>query len=656
MAHNCLLVAIVGINPQLIAHPNVEVTQVAPFSGSQLNSSRHSTRLKKSPKVRPKPSPPAQNQLDASLTSRLDLWICLVLLLAVLAVYSQVATHAFINFDDPIYVTENSHVRSGLTWDGVAWAFTTFHDSNWFPITWLSHMLDVQLFGVDSGWHHLISVFLHALSTLLLFIILRRMTGARWPSALVALIFAIHPLHVESVAWIAERKDVLSTLFWMLALLAYSDYVARRTRARYLLTLVVFCLGLMAKPMLVTLPVVLILIDFWPLRRGLQLVEKIPFFVASLASSIVAFVAHQRGGAVATLEVIPLASRIENALITYVVYILKTFWPTHLAIFYPYPLQSLVAPAILCGIALIIISALLVRAYQQRSYLAVGWVWYLVTLLPVIGIIQTGSQARADRYTYIPMIGLSIALTWGAAEHLKPWPRMQATLATAAALALITLSWFQVQTWHDDISLYRHAITAVPANYIAYYNLASALEAQGQTDEAIVQLREAVRVRPDYVPARAELGQLLATRGHPNEALQELQTAVRQRPDDAVAHYRLGSVLGSLGRANDAAAEFAETVRLQPNNPDAHYNLALALAQQDRLPDAAHEFAATIGLRPEDADAHFNLGIALARLGQLDAAIKQFNETLRIRPDYAPARDALEQATSLKQSRSQTTN
>jgi tetratricopeptide (TPR) repeat protein len=580
--------------------------------------------------------------------------ICLGLLVAVFAVYAQVATHAFLNFDDPIYVTENPQVRSGLTWDGVVWAFTTFHDSNWFPLTWLSHMFDVQLFGLDSGWHHLINVLLHALGTLLLFIVLRRMTGAQWPSAFVALNFAIHPLHVESVAWIAERKDVLSTLFWMLTLLAYSNYVRRPTRARYLVTLIVFCLGLMAKPMLVTLPVVLMLSDLWPLRRGLRVVEKIPFFVASLASSVVAFVAHQRGGAVATLEVIPLASRIENALITYVVYILKTFWPTHLAIFYPYPLQSLVVPAILSAVALAIITVLVVREYPQRPYLPVGWFWYVVTLLPVIGIIQTGSQARADRYTYVPMIGLTIALVWGAAELLKPWPRIQAALAVAAALALITLTWFQVATWRDDVSLYRHAIAAVPGNYIAYYNLASALEAQGQTDEAVIQLREAVRVRPYYVPARAELGQLLATQGHTDEALQELHTALRLRPDDPVAHYRLGSVLGSLGRNSEAATEFAETARLEPNNPDAHYNLALALAQQDRLRDAEREFATTVGLRPDDADAHFNLGIALARLGQVDAAIQQFGETLRIRPDYAPASEALEQATRLKQSRGST--
>jgi hypothetical protein len=296
---------------------------------------------------------------------------------------------------------------------GVAWAITTFHDANWFPLTWLSHMLDCQFFGLDSGWHHLTNVWIHALSTLLLFAVLRRMTGARWPSAFVALLFGVHPLHVESVAWVAERKDVLSGLFWMLTLSAYARYVTRPAPSRYLSALLAFCLGLMAKPMLVTLPAVLVLLDLCPLRRGFRIIEKIPFFVASLAASVVAYVAHQTGGAVATFDLVPLATRIENGVITCVVYALQMFWPTHLAMFYPYPLQSLVLPTIFAGITVTAVTALVVYDFPQRPYLAVGWFWYVVTLLPVIGLIQTGSQARADRYTYIPMIGLSIAVAWG---------------------------------------------------------------------------------------------------------------------------------------------------------------------------------------------------------------------------------------------------
>ena len=600
-------------------------------------------------KLRPKPASRGQKPSSHPRNSFVDLLIYLLLLVAVFAVYVQVRSYSFVSFDDPIYVTENPQVRTGLTWDGLVWAFTTFRDSNWFPLTWLSHMLDYQLFGLDSGWDHLTNVCFHALSTILLFAVLRRMTAARWRSAVVALMFALHPLHVESVAWVAERKDVLSALFWMLTLSAYVGYVARPSRIRYFLTLLVFCLGLMAKPMLVTLPVVLILLDLWPLQRGIRIAEKIPFLAASLLSSIIAYVAHQKGGAVATFEVIPLTTRVENAAVSYALYILKTLWPTRLAVFYPYPLQSLVVPATCAAIALLAFTVLVIRAFRQCPYLAVGWLWYIVTLLPVIGLIQTGSQARADRYTYIPMIGLTIALVWGLSEILKPWLRIQVALATAAVAACFTLTWFQVQTWRDDISLYQHAIRVVPDNYLARFNLAAVLEAQGRTDDAVTLLREAVRVRPYYVPARAELGQLLAVEGHPDEAVRELQAAVELRPDDAIARFRFGSVLGSLGRVNEAEEEFAQAIRLQPDNADAHYNLGLALAQQGRVQEAAREFEATLRLRSDDADAHFNLGIALARLGRIDEAITQFSEALRVRPDFRAARQALDQAMSLRQ-------
>ena len=578
-----------------------------------------------------------------------DFWICVFLLVAVFAVYGQVRSHEFVSYDDPIYVTENPQVRAGLSWDGVTWAFTTFHDANWFPLTWLSHMFDCQLFGLDSGWHLLTNVVLHALSTLLLFVVLKRITGARWPSAMVAVLFAVHPLHVESVAWIAERKDVLSTFFWMLTLWAYSAYVARPGRARYVLTLVVFCLGLMAKPMLVTLPVVLLLLDFWPLHRELRIVEKIPFFVASLAASIITYIAHQKGGAVATFDLIPFTVRFENALISYVVYVFKMFWPAHLAVFYPYPLESLVLPAIFAGAALAAVTAMVVRVRSQRPYLFVGWAWYVVTLLPVIGFIQTGSQAMADRYTYIPMIGLTIAMVWWVADALASWPKLEVALAAAVTVACLTLTWFQVQSWRDDLALYQHAIDVVPDNYLARFNLAAALEARGRTDEAIAQLREAVRVRPYYVPARAELGQLLAMQDRPDEALRELQAAVNLRPNDAIAHFRLGSVLGSLGRNSEAASEFSQATRLQPDNADAHFDFGIALAQEGKVHEAADEFGATLRLRPDDADAHFNLGIALARLGKIDEAIAQFSEAVRIRPNFAAARQALDRAMSLKE-------
>lgn len=567
---------------------------------------------------------------------------------AIFAAYSQVLDFGFVNYDDPDYVTENAHVRAGLTPEGVAWAFGSSFAGNWFPLTWLSHMLDCELFGLNSRWHHFTNVWIHALSTLLLFAVLQRMTGARWPSAIVASLFALHPLHVESVAWVAERKDVLSAFFWVLTLWAYAGYVARPGRGRYALTLLMFCLGLMAKPMLVTLPIVLLLLDRWPFGRGARILEKLPFFALSIAASVVTYVVHQQAGATASFELVPVATRFENALVSYAVYIVKMFWPAGLAVFYPYSKESLAVQAVLAGIALGTITALVVRAFRGRPYLAVGWLWYLATLAPVIGLVQAGAQARADRYTYIPMIGLSIALVWSAADILKPWPRARMALAGAVCSACAVLTWFQVRHWQDGISLFQHAVDVTSENYVARFNLASLLHARGKDGEAVAQLREVVRIRPYFATAHAELGQLLAKQGQAEEALRELQAAVRLKPDDADAHYRLGSALGALGRADQAAAEFSETIRLQPGNADAHYNLGIALAVREKLQEAAGEFRAAVRLRPDDVYARFNLGIALARLGQVDESIAQFSEAVRIKPDFADARRALEDTMSLK--------
>jgi Tfp pilus assembly protein PilF len=579
---------------------------------------------------------------------RSDFWIYLLLLLAILAVYGQVRSYEFAGYDDPQYVTQNPQVREGLTWGGVAWAFTTFYGANWFPLTWLSHMLDCELFGLDSGWQHLTNVWIHALSTLLLFWVLERMTGARWRSAAVAFLFAIHPLHVESVAWIAERKDVLSTFFWVLTMAAYAVYAAKPGRIRYAITLLAFCLGLMAKPMLVTLPIVLMLLDYWPLKRGLRVLEKLPFFAAAIAAAVVTYVAHEQGGGIASFELVPLAIRFENAVVSYAVYILKMFWPTNLAMFYPYSAGSLVAPAVFAGMVLVGITVLVLLALPRRPYLAVGWLWYVITLVPVIGLVQAGAQSRADRYTYIPMIGLTLALVWGVAEVLEPWPRIRIALAAATGSACLILTWIQVQYWRDDIALYQHAIDVTADNYVAHFNLASALETRGKPAEAVAQLRETVRIRPLFVAAHAELGQLLAKQGEPQEALQELQTAVSLRPGNADAHFRLGSVLGTLGRTDEAIAEFSQVIRLQPDNADAHYNLGIAQAQAGKLQEAAGEFRVTARLRPDDAIARFNLGIALARLGQSDESVAQFSEAVRIKPDFAEARQALEDALSLQ--------
>ena len=571
-----------------------------------------------------------------------DLWIYLLLAAAVLAVYGQVVHFDFVTYDDPDYVTANAHVQAGLTWAGVAWAFRASFAGNWFPLTWLSHMLDCALFGMDAGWHHFTNVWIHALSTLVWFAVLKRLTGARWRSALVAFVFALHPLHVESVAWVAERKDVLSGLFWVLTLWAYAAYTDRPGPVRYGLTLFLFCLGLMAKPMLVTLPVVLLLLDRWPLRRGTKILEKAPFFAASAAVSVVTVLVHGKVGATASLALIPPVVRLENSLVSYAAYCFQTLWPVDLAVFYPYPLGSLAVAAAMAGIALAAVTGLAIHLFPRRPYLAVGWLWYLVTLLPVIGLIQVGAQARADRYTYIPMIGLAIAVVWGVSDALERWPRMQVALGAAVCLACITVTWRQVGVWRDSISLYQHAIEATSGNYLARYNLASVLETRGEPAEAAAQLRETVRIRPRFAPAHAALGQLLAKQGLAEQALPELRTAVSLRPDLADAYIGMGSVLGTLGRNDEAAAAFSEGVRQEPENADARYNFGIVLAQGGKLGDAAREFREAVKLRPSDVEARFNLGIVLARLGQADEAIVQFSEVLRIKPDFAQARQALE--------------
>jgi Flp pilus assembly protein TadD len=577
-----------------------------------------------------------------------DFGIVILLVVAIFTAYGQTLHFGFVNYDDPDYVTANVHVRAGITADSVAWAFRHSFAGNWFPITWLSHMLDFELFGLDSGLHHLTSVTIHALAALLLFAVLRRVTRSRWPSAMVAALFALHPLHVESVAWIAERKDVLSAFFWMLTLYAYSSYVARPGPARYALTLLAFCFGLMAKPMLVTLPLVLLLLDYWPLARGLRLLEKLPFLALSAAASVITYVVHREAGATASLDIFPLAVRLENALVSYAVYVLKMFWPSNLAVFYPYSPQSLAVPAAFAALGLAAITFMTIRMAARRPYLIFGWAWYLMTLAPVIGLVQVGAQARADRYTYIPMVGLSIALVWGAAEILQPWPRVRTVLAWSVCVACIVLTWTQVRYWQDGVSLFRHAVDVTTVNYVARFNLASALDDRGESVEAARQLAEAVRIQPNSAAARAELGQLLAKQGQLQEALLQLHTAVRLNPSDANIHYRLGTVLGEAGSEGEAAAEFLETVRLDPANANAHYNLGISLANRGRTAEAANEFAATVRLRPEDAAARFNLGVTLGRLGRTGESIAQLSEAIRIDPKLPGAREALDDAIAVQ--------
>lgn len=619
-----------------------------------------------------------------------DLWICLLLLAATLAVYSQVRHYEFVNYDDPEYVGENIHVRAGLTADSLVWALTSFDAANWFPLTWITHMADCQFFGMESGWHHLTNVWLHALNALLLFAVLKRMTRARWPSALVAFLFALHPLHVESVAWVAERKDVLSAFFWFLTLWCYARYVERPGVRRYLTVVLAFSLGLMAKPMIVTLPFVLLLLDVWPLRRAPwakpRLLEKLPLLALAAGASLVTFLAQRSSGAVAPLAGTPLALRLENALVSYMVYIGGMLWPAGLAVLYPLPRALPVLGVAAAGLALAGISLVVARQWRARPYLAVGWCWYLGTLVPVIGLVQVGTQSHADRYTYVPMIGLTIMLAWGAAELVERRPRARNAVIAAAVVtcsASLAVTWFQIQYWASTETLLGHTLEVTSGNFIMHHNLADYYLQHGRNEEARQHDAEALRINPMYMEARLNLALALSLLGRPGdaeveyrraleqqpegkqmalahsglgaalaaqhrttEALPELELAVHLRPESAEGHYNLGTALAELGRNPEAASELATAVRLEPGDAEAHYRLAVALAAQDKRNEAAGEFAVVAQLRPADAVTQYNLAIALARTGRLDEAIAHFSEALRLKPGFEAARRDLEIAES----------
>lgn len=563
-------------------------------------------------------------------------WIYIGLFLATIAVYAQVRQFDFVNYDDPEYVTGNAHVLQGLTPEDLAWAATSGKAANWFPLTRVSHMLDVQLFGLDSGLHHLTNLLFHALSTLLLFAFLNRATRARWPSAFVAFFFALHPLHAESVAWIAERKDVLSAFFWCLALWAYVRYTERPGLGRYLLVLFLFCCGLLAKPMIVTLPFVLLLLDFWPLRRlpsakpRVVLLEKLPFLVLSTGIALATYIVQQGSRAI---KAFPLVLRVENALVSYMAYIGKTFWPADLAVFYPYPHNVPLWEVTFAGLVLGCVSVVVVRAFRKHPYLAVGWFWYLGTLLPVIGLIQVGAQARADRYTYIPMIGLSIIIAWGAVDVIRQWPRAKPVvigLAAAACACCALLASVQIGYWRNSETLFAHVLQVTQGNYVAHHNLGLAIVDQpGRSPEAIAHYQAALRIQPDSVEARTDLGTALARSGHVEQAIAEYQTALRIAPDCTVC----------LSNLRLAQRQLADDL----------FKSGVALAKSERIPEAVAQFEAALRLEPDDAEAHNNLGVALARLGRMTQAVQEFKAAVHLKPDYADARYNL--AAALEQSK-----
>jgi tetratricopeptide (TPR) repeat protein len=589
-------------------------------------------------------TPPAQ-----PAPAKRTFWIYALLFSAAVAVYAQTAHFDFVNFDDPDYVTANPHVRGGFTAQNVAWAFTSGDAANWFPLTRLSHMLDYRLFGMASGGHHLINVLLHAISVLLLFAFLHCAAGRQWLSAWVALIFALHPLHVESVAWIAERKDVLSTVFAMLALWSYVRWVERPSLRRYLLVAVAFGLGLMAKPMVITLPLVFLLLDVWPLGRGPRWREKIPLFAMSAAGGAITLLVQQASGAVRTTEQFPVLLRVENAAVSSVVYLIKWLWPARLAVFYPYPAEIPLWQATAAALAIAAISAIALRSYRRRPYLAVGWLWYLIMLAPVIGLVQVGAQARADRYTYMPTIGISIILAWGAAEFLTRMPQAKpaiAALAVASCVAAAAVTWVQLGYWRDSRALFQHAVDVTANNYLAHHNLGVALaESPDGVGRAIAEYQEALRIEPNSARARTDLGSAYAKTGRLSEAVSEYRAALTLDPHLAIPHNNLGSALSQLSRWNEAISEYETALRLDPEYADARHGLALAeyglglgFAKAGRKLEAIAHLEAALRAWPDYPEAHNNLGVVLSQNpGRLNEAIGHFEAALRIDPNYVDA-------------------
>jgi tetratricopeptide (TPR) repeat protein len=580
-----------------------------------------------------------------------------------IAAYWPLKDCAFTNFDDPEYVTKNPHVFRGLNVQSITWAFTQIHSSNWHPLTWISHMLDCQIFGTKPAGHHFTSLGFHIANTLLLFWLLFKMTGSPLRSGIVAALFAWHPLHVESVAWISERKDVLSTFFGLLAMLAYAYYVQRKAEggedkpnvprsrhlAFYVLSLFLFALSLLSKSMLVTLPFVLLLIDFWPLRRwdfrraGLSLLrtrvllEKIPFFVLSIAFSAATFYVQKKGGAVISLEFKPLSERIVNALHSYVGYLEKLVWPTQLCAYYFNQWQD--SRWVVYLATLLVLSAVAIWSARRWRFVPVGWLWYVGTLLPVIGIVQVGSQAMADRYTYFPSIGIFVAVVWVAAEILSRYSRWLTGLISAAILLVFAVAtWFQVHRWQNSIALFEHALQVGEESAVAHQNLGYALlEDQGRAREAERHFRRALEMYPDYPEAHFCLGNCLHIENRLDEAEAQYRVALRLKPNYERAHYSLANVLALKGRVDEAMKNFNEALRVKPDYGEAYMKRGnLLLMQRDRK-SGMSDLRKAVELLPANAEAHYYLGAGLAEEKKFQDAIVHFYAAIQLRPDYVEA-------------------
>jgi len=552
-----------------------------------------------------------------------DVLVYSVIIFATLSVYLPVKDFTFVAYDDDIYVSNNPRVQSGLKLENVLWSLTAFEASNWHPLTWISHMIDVQFFGMNAGGHHLTSVGFHILNAVLLLVWLNAMTGEFWKSSFVAALFSLHPLHVESVAWIAERKDVLSTFFFILSLLSYTHYCQKKSLQQYLLSLFFFICALMAKPMVVTLPFVFLILDYWPLKRIPEdmlskkipvhekwvlvhlLIEKIPFIMLSFLSCWITLAAQHT--TVASVEAFPLIPRIANSIISYAEYLAKMIYPFPLAVLYPYPRIIYLWKVIASLFVVLSISFLAIRKLRRRPWLAVGWFWYLGTMMPVIGLVQVGLQGYADRYTYIPFIGLFLMIAWQAPELVQSWKHNKITL-TVGAGGILSILWvlssFQVQHWKNSVTLFDHALKSTSENYIAHNNLGFSLAEKGNYNEAIVHYHEAIRIAPSCGYPYFNLGFILYKQGNYQEAILHYQNAIAYNHNSVRSYYMLGNLYFELKQIDNAIIYYAKAIKI----------------------------------RPDYVEALNNLGISLALIGKSDESLALFKEAIRINPDFADAR------------------
>jgi Tfp pilus assembly protein PilF len=593
--------------------------------------------------------------------------LCLLLVAVTLAVYWPAVHCDFLNLDDTYYFTANPHVQTGLNPANLVWAFTTTHASNWHPLTWLSLMLDAELFGKRPAGPHFTNLLFHLANTVLLFLLLQRLTAANWRSALVAALFALHPLHVESVAWVAERKDVLSTFFGLLALLFYAGYAqgvtgdaCRVTRTEsilsrvtchvshfYWLAVLFFVLGLMSKPMLVTLPLVMLLLDWWPLDRMSRVEgrgsrvrslvqEKIPFFLLSAISCVVTFIAQQKGGAVVSLVKISFAGRIENTFVSYARYLGKTFGPFHLAVLYPHPIHWDAGLIVFSLLLVIGLSVAAVWFGRKHPYVPTGWFWFVGTLVPVIGLVQVGIQSMADRYTYLPLIGVFLVVVWGFDEARVRWRLPESLVLFLVGIFLLAGAWGtrnQLSYWRDSETLFRHTLAVTENNYLAYNNLGTCLSEKGQLAEARDCFQKSLRIKPNNVDALCNMGSVLTRSGQWNEAVDYYHRALQIAPDQADVLSNLGMVLVNQKQYAEAMANFEKALQVNPDSPSAHNNLATVLYIEHRFDEAARHFREALRLQPDNPQIYSNLGDALLQQGQTAEAVECYQEALRLNPD-----------------------